>query len=78
MRKPAKRKRKFPYRKVEELEADIAAAETEVARLEVAMASPELYRDADTVKETMSDFEDAKTRMATLYEHYEEALELNT
>ena len=48
-----------------------------VAELEAQLASPELYRDADRVKETMTDFEDAKERLKTLYEHWEEAVELN-
>jgi ATP-binding cassette subfamily F protein 3 len=75
--KPAKRKRKFPYRKVEDLETDIAAAEDEVRQLEEAMASPDLYRDGDRVKQTTKAFEEAKARVAQLYEHWEEAVELN-
>jgi ATP-binding cassette subfamily F protein 3 len=75
--KPGKRKRKFPFRKVEAIEADIMAAETEVRELEVAMASPELYRDAGKVRQTTKAFEEAKARLAQLYEHWEEATELN-
>src|SRR6185437_3503766 len=55
-----KRKRKFPYRKVEELEADIAATETEIQELEQLLASPELYRDGERVKQTTKAFEEAK------------------
>ena len=72
-----KRKRKFPYRKVEELEKEVMEQEELVADLEARMASPEIYRDANLVKETMTDFEDAKERLKTLYEHWEEAVELN-
>jgi ATP-binding cassette, subfamily F, member 3 len=72
-----KRKRKFPYRKVEDLEKDVMEQEELVAELEVRLASPEIYRDASLVKETMTDFEDAKDRLKTLYEHWEEAVELN-
>jgi ATP-binding cassette subfamily F protein 3 len=75
--KPGKRKRKFPFRKVEAIEADILAAETEVRDLEVAMASPDLYRDAGKVRQTTKAFEEAKARLAQLYEHWEEATELN-
>ena len=75
--KPAKRKRKYPYRKIEDLETDIAAAETELRQLEEAMASPDLYRDGDKVKQTTKAFEDAKLHIAQLYEHWEEAVELN-
>jgi ATP-binding cassette subfamily F protein 3 len=72
-----KRKRKFPYRKVEDLEADIAETETALRDLETTLASPELYRDAQRVKQTTQDFEAAKARLAQLYEHWEEASELN-
>jgi ATP-binding cassette subfamily F protein 3 len=75
--KPPKRKRKFPYRKVEELEADIAADESRLKALEASLASSELYRDGDKVKETMQAFEDVKVRLKQLYEHWEEAVELN-
>jgi ATP-binding cassette subfamily F protein 3 len=75
--KPAKRKRKFPFRKIEDLETDIAAAEEELQQLEEAMASPDLYRDGDKVKQTTKAFEEAKLHIAQLYEHWEEAVELN-
>ena len=75
--RPAKRKRRFPYRKVEELEADIAVAETDLRQLEKRLASAELYREGDRVKETMQNFEDVKARLKQLYEHWEEAVELN-
>ncbi len=74
---PAKRKRKFPYRKVEDLEKDIAAGEVRLKELEELMASPDLYRDGDRVKETTQAFEEMKAGLARLYEHWEEAVELN-
>jgi ATP-binding cassette subfamily F protein 3 len=72
-----KRKRRFPYRKVEELEADIAADETRLRELEQLLASAELYRDGERVKQTMRGFEETKARLQQLYEHWEEAVELN-
>jgi ATP-binding cassette subfamily F protein 3 len=72
-----KRKRKFPYRKVEDLEADIAAAETTLRVLEERLASPDLYRDGDKVKETTKAFAETKAKLQQLYEHWEEAVELN-
>jgi ATP-binding cassette subfamily F protein 3 len=73
----AKRKRRFPYRKLEELEADIAGAEARQRELEQLLASPDLYRDGDKVKQTTRDFEEIKTRLQQLYEHWEEAVELS-
>jgi ATP-binding cassette subfamily F protein 3 len=75
--KKEKRKRKFPYRQVPDIEADIAAVETELRELEKNMASPELYRDGDKVKQTTKAFEEAKVRLQQLYEHWEEAVELS-
>jgi ATP-binding cassette subfamily F protein 3 len=72
-----KRKRKFPYRKIEDLEAEIAATEMQVHELEQLMASPDLYRDGERVKQTTKAFEDAKAALKHLYEHWEEAVELN-
>jgi ATP-binding cassette subfamily F protein 3 len=71
-----KRKRRFPYRKVEDLEADIAAAETQLREVEQRLASPELYRDGAAVKTVTRDFEETKQRLQQLYEHWEEAVEL--
>lgn len=75
--KPAKRKRRFPYRKVDDLEAEIAVQETLVKDLETKLASPDLYRDGARVQETAQAFEDAKVVLRELYEHWEEAVELN-
>jgi ATP-binding cassette subfamily F protein 3 len=72
-----KRKRKYPYRKVEDLEADIAAGETWLRELEERLASPDLYRDGERVKETTRAFEETKMRLQQLYDHWEEAVELN-
>jgi ATP-binding cassette subfamily F protein 3 len=74
---PQKRKRKFPYRKVPDLEADIAATEKKVADLETAMQTPEVYKDATRVRDTMTELETTKNKLALLYQHWEEAVELN-
>jgi ATP-binding cassette subfamily F protein 3 len=75
--KKEKRKRQFPYRKVEDIEEEIALSEEELRELEALMASPELYRDGDKVKETTTAFEATKAKLKQLYEHWEEAVELN-
>src|SRR5262249_39274794 len=76
-RESRKRKRRFPYRKVEDLEADIAKGEAELCALEQSLASPELYRDGERVKQATKAFEETKARLQQLYEHWEEAVELN-
>jgi ATP-binding cassette, subfamily F, member 3 len=77
VKQKTKRKRRFPYRKVEDLEADIAAAETRLRDLEKQLASPDLYREGEKVKDTMQAFADVKEVLKNLYEHWEEAVEIN-
>ncbi|NBO92600.1 MAG: ABC transporter ATP-binding protein, partial [Planctomycetia bacterium] len=72
-----KKKRKFPFAKPEDLEAQIGVAEAELKALEQAMASPELYRDGEKVKATTAKFEETKAKIADLYERWEEAVEFN-
>ncbi len=74
---PQKRKRKYPYRKASDLEVEIAELEQELADLEAQLASPELYRDGEKVKQTTRSFEESKAALQRLYEHWEEAIELN-
>ena len=57
--------------------ADHAAAETEMRELEERLASPDLYKDGDKVKQTTKAFEEVKAHLAGLYEHWEEAVELS-
>jgi ATP-binding cassette, subfamily F, member 3 len=72
-----KRKRQFPYRKVEEIEADITATEIELAELQGDMADPAVLRDGDRMREIQEDYQFAEQRLAQLLEHWEEACELN-
>jgi ATP-binding cassette subfamily F protein 3 len=74
----AKKKRKFAYRKPADIEEDIAAAEGELKEVEALLGSPELYKDGEKVKQTTARFEELKVLIARLYEHWEEAVELNT
>jgi ATP-binding cassette subfamily F protein 3 len=72
-----KRKRKYPFKKAAEVEADIAKLEAKIAELEAALTTSEVYRDSDKVKKTMADIAAGKERLPQLYEHWEEAVELN-
>ena len=72
-----KRKRRFPYRKVTDLEAEILQRETEVERLHAVLADGATHRDGQRVREIISQVDQQKAVLATLYEHWEEAVELN-
>jgi ATP-binding cassette subfamily F protein 3 len=79
--KPAKqrpaRKRKFPYRKTADIEHDISHGEQQLASLEAQMADSNLYRDGEQVRNVRNQYDAIKARLAELYEHWEEAVELN-
>jgi ATP-binding cassette subfamily F protein 3 len=71
------RKRRYPYRKVVEIEADIFARESRVEELHQALASPAVLRDGDKVKAHQEELVRLKHELSGLYEHWEEATELN-
>jgi len=72
-----RRKRKFPYRKVAEIESEIADKEAVVAQCEANLADPAYHRDATKMKANMELYESTKVALVALYEHWEEAVELN-
>jgi ATP-binding cassette subfamily F protein 3 len=75
--KAARRKRKFPYRKSADLEGEIAEVEAKVAELEDLLGQPATWRDPVKARDTQLRHEDLKAQLARLYEHWEEAVELN-
>jgi len=72
-----RRKRRFPYRKVADLEADIARTEALQGQLQDDMANPEVQRDGKRLHQIATQFEQVQQDLARLYEHWEEAVELN-
>jgi ATP-binding cassette subfamily F protein 3 len=76
-KKSAPRKRKFAYRKPAEIEREIQALEAEFAATESLLGSPETYREPDRARQTQTRYDDLRRQIATLYEHWEEALERN-
>jgi ATP-binding cassette subfamily F protein 3 len=77
--KPAKerRKRKYPYRKLPEIEAEIAQRESRIEELHQLFGAEEVLRDGSRVKQLKSELEEHETALPRLYEHWEEASELN-
>ena len=75
--KPARPKRKFPYRKVPDLEAEIFQRESRLEELQTAMNTPEVLRDGRRVKQLQAEITEQQALLRTLYEHWEEASELN-
>ncbi len=72
-----RRRRKFKYRKIEDIEADIEACEQQILDLETAMADPETHRNGQRMREIQEDYEMAQRELEQLLEHWEEAAEWN-
>jgi ATP-binding cassette subfamily F protein 3 len=68
-------KRKFPYRKATDIEREIGGLESEVAELEDLLGQPATWRDPVKAVGTQDRHRDVKSRLETLYEHWETALE---
>jgi ATP-binding cassette subfamily F protein 3 len=75
--KSVKRKRRFPYRKVVDLESEIFERETRIAELHAQLANPEVLRNGNRVRQIHSEIASQQETLKTLYEHWEEATELN-
>lgn len=75
--KEQRRKRKFPYRRVADLETDIATAEATLARCQADLADTAVHRDPARLKSVMELYESTQTQLEMLFEHWEEAVELN-
>jgi ATP-binding cassette subfamily F protein 3 len=75
--KPTKRKRRFPYRKVPDLEREILEQETRLDELNRALADPQTHRDGQRVRQVKADISAVQESLRSLYEHWEEAVELN-
>ena len=76
-RKADKRKRRFPYRKVSDLEDEIFIRETLVHEFQEELALPDTLRNGDRVKSVMAKIAEEQEALKTLYEHWNEATELN-
>ena len=76
--KPSRPKRRFPYRKVADLEAEIFDREARVEQLHADMLQPEVLRDGRRVREIQAEIATQQESLQALYEHWEEATELNS
>jgi ATP-binding cassette subfamily F protein 3 len=75
--KPARRKRRFPYRKAADIEAEIHRREAEIQECQFSLAQPEVFREGDRVRQVKARIAELEQSLPALYEHWEEAVELN-
>ena len=73
----AKPKRKFSYRKAADIEREIGELEHEVRELEDLLGQPATWRDPVKAVGFQDRHTELKTRLETLYQHWETALEAN-
>jgi ATP-binding cassette subfamily F protein 3 len=69
---------RFPFRKVADLEREIAACEARIAEIHQQMAQPDILRDGIVVKQLKVQLNDVQEQVRLLYEHWEESLQRNT
>ncbi|MBO7725661.1 MAG: ABC-F family ATP-binding cassette domain-containing protein [Thermoguttaceae bacterium] len=75
--KKEKKQRKFPYRKVSDLEEEIFIRETRVMTLNEDLLKPETLRDGELTRRLTAELAEEQEILKKLYEHWEEATELN-
>ncbi len=69
--------RRFPFRKVADLEDEIVQRETCIEELNRQLAEPAVLRNGERVRQIKLQIEQEQTTLKTVYEHWEEATELN-
>ncbi len=72
-----RRRRRFPYRKVTDIEQDIANCEVAIDRLHQDLADPNVLRDRQLALQAKQQLAEETRRLEQLLEHWEEASELN-
>jgi len=75
---PSRRKRRFPYRKQEDIEADILQQESRRDDIINELSLPETHRNGQRVKELKNELEQIEEKLQQLYAHWEEVMELNS
>ncbi len=71
------KQRRFPYRKVADLEDEIFEQETCIEALQTELLQPEVLRDGERVRQIKLQIEREQALLKGIYEHWEEAIELN-
>jgi ATP-binding cassette subfamily F protein 3 len=75
--KKSGKKRRFPFRKVSDLEDEIFIRETLMQEFQKELALPETLRNGDRVRSITAKIAEEQEELKKLYEHWNEATELN-
>ena len=76
-KKPDQSRRRFGYRKLEDIERDIFDVESKIEAAQAELTLPETHRDGRRVRRLKDDMAAMQAQLKNLYAHWEEAGELN-
>jgi ATP-binding cassette subfamily F protein 3 len=74
---PPAKKRRFAYRKTADIEQEIAHREQRIKDIHEQLALPETHRDGNLVRQLKNEIAEHNEALPQLYEHWEQAAELN-
>ena len=69
--------RRFPFRKLADLEKEIFQRENRVKDLNATLTQPDVHRDGSRVRRLKAQIDEETSALKSLYEHWEEASEKN-
>ncbi len=72
---PGKKKWKYSFKKVDEIEADISLTEDRVSELEADLVNPDFYKDGLKIKAVQVELDGQRERLLEFYEHWEEMMQ---
>jgi ATP-binding cassette, subfamily F, member 3 len=71
------KRRRFPYRKLSDIEGEIFQRESRIEQLNEELGDPATIRDGMRVRALKQELADQQSSLKKLYEHWEEATEMN-
>ena len=71
------KKRRFPYRKLSDIEGEIFQRESRIEQLNEELGDQATFRDGGRVRALKQELADQQSALKKLYEHWEEASEMN-
>ena len=71
------KKRRFPYRKLSEIEGEIFQRESRIEQLNEELGDQATFRDGGRIRVLKQELADQQSALKKLYEHWEEASEMN-
>ncbi len=71
------KKRRFPYRKLADIEGEIFQRESRIEQINEELSDQATFRDGGRVRALKQELADQQSALKKLYEHWEEASEMN-